>query len=194
MTFINWDKPFKLDLGNEFLHIPTYGNYGGANYSAGDFGKDPPLDQNGSYLSNKEVHNNKDVLDYLFYRHDVASDLADSPAEDRAKDLELIRRIGGLNDNQLDDPEVSFYAGAATIAFSARLLVNDPERALAKKLVPYMEDALDDIEAGLFGLSPTEFGKAISLLEKNGEVLEEVNFPGRAVDRIMDEFDDLFSV
>lgn len=187
MTFINWSKPFELELGNEFLLFPTYGNYGGANYSSGRFGGDPPLDQNGSYLSNKEVHNNKDFLDFLFYRHDVATDLADTPKEDKVKDLELIRRIGGLNENQLDDPEVSFYAGAATVAFSARLLVNDPEPGLAKKLVPYLEDALDNIETGLFGLSPKEFGKAISLLEESGEVLQEIDFPGRAVDRIIDD-------
>ena len=47
MTFINWNKPFEIELGNEFLlRIPTYGNYGGANYSSGKFGEDPPLDEN----------------------------------------------------------------------------------------------------------------------------------------------------
>jgi len=193
MTFINWNKPFKLELGNEFLHWPTYGNYGGPHWTSGRFGGDPPLDQNGSYLSNKEVHNNKGFLDYLFYRHDVASDLADTPKEEKAKDLELIRRIGDLTEKQLGDPEVSYYAGAATVFFSARLLVNDPEQALAKKLAPYLEDALDNIETGLFGLSPNEFIQAISVLEQNVEVLKEVDFPGRVVDRIIDDFDDFFS-
>lgn len=188
MTHINWDKTFNLELGGEFLHIPTYGNYGGPGYSSGRFGGNPPLDQDGSYLSNKELGNNKDALDYLFYRHDVAHDLADSTAEEQAADLALIRRIDNLSDKQLSDPEASLYAGAATVFFSADLLVNDPDRGLAKELVPHLKHALNDIETGLSDLSRREFVKAISLLEESVDVLQELNFPGGAVDAIIDDF------
>ena len=186
MTFINWNKPFELELGNEFLQIPTYGNYGGANYSSGKFGEDPPLDENGSYLSNKELDDNKDAADYQFYKHDVDELLANTPAEDRAADVKLVRRLD-LSDKQLDDPEAELYAGVATVAFSARLLVNNPRPALAEKLVPYLEDALDNIEAGLLGLSLKELNQARSVLEENVDVLQEIDFPGTRVDAIIDD-------
>jgi hypothetical protein len=187
MTYINWRKPFEYEVGNETFQFPTYGNYGGADYSSGRFGKAPPLDETGSYLSNRELDDNKDALDYRFYRHDVESSLADTPAEQEAADLRLIRSIDKLSDRQLADPEASLYAGLASIAIGGQALVNNPDRALADKLLPYLDNALDDIADGLAGLSPREFSKAISVLEDTVDTLENVNFPGRAVDRLVDE-------
>ncbi len=187
MTYINWNKPFEFELGNESLYAPTYGNYGGDDYSSGRFGKDAPLDQDGSYLSNRELDDNKDALDYLFYRHDVASTLAENSAEQKTADLTLIRGIGDLSDRQLDDPEASLYAGLATVALSGQLLLNHPKPALAERLVPYLEDALDNIETGLWDLSLEEFAEATALLTETVEVLQGVNFVGRAVDAIVDD-------
>jgi hypothetical protein len=187
MTYINWRKPFDIEIGNETFHFPTYGNYGGADYSSGRFGRAPPLDQDCSYLSNRELDDNKDALDYLFYRHDVGSYLADTPAEQQAADVRLIRGINDLSDKQLADPEARLYAGLASIAVGGQALVNNPDRALANKLLPYFDDALDDIADGLAGLRPKELVKAASVLEDTVDTLQEINFPGRAVDRLVDE-------
>lgn len=189
MTYINWDKPFAFELGSETLYIPTYGNYGGPNYSSGTFGRDPPLNQDGSYLSNRELDNNKDALDYLFYRHDVASSLADTPKEERAADLALIRRIGGLSDKQMADPEARLYAGAATIGIGAEILVEHPRKSLAEELQPYMEDAVDNILTGLSQLNPVEFTEATLLLSDVVDDLQDIDFKGRAVDKIFDDLD-----
>lgn len=65
--------------------------------------------------------------------------------------------------------------------------MNNPDRALANKLLPYLDDALDDIADGLAGLRPKELFKAASVLEDTVDTLQEINFPGRAVDRLVDE-------
>ena len=186
MTYINWGKPFEYEVGDETFSFPTYGNYGGAGYSAGEFGQNPPVDQSGSYLSDGELANNKDALDYRFYKHDVASDLANTPAEQKAADLKLIRSIDNLSDAQLSDPEASFYAGLATIAIGGQALANNPTSGFATKLLPYLDDALDNIEEGLSGLSQAERAKAVSVLEETVDALQDINFPGSAVDRIVD--------
>jgi hypothetical protein len=186
MTYINWGKPFEYEVGNETFSFPTYGNYGGAGYSTGKFGQNPPISQSGSYLSDGELADNKDALDYRFYKHDVASFFADTPAEQRAADLKLIRGIDNLSNAQLSDPEASFYAGLATIAIGGQALANNPSSAFANKFLPYLDDALDNIEGGLSGLSQTERAKAVSVLEETVDALQDINFPGSAVDRIVD--------
>ena len=187
MTYINWDKPFEIERGTATFSFPTYGNYGGADYSSGDFGQDPPLDQGGSYLSNKELDDNSDALDYLFYRHDVVSSLADSPAEQRAADVDLIRRIGDLSDKQLADPEASFYAGLATIGIGAQVLANDPSPFLIGQAEPFLEDALDNIETALSQFGLVEFILATELLTETVEALQEAGIGEELVDTIVDE-------
>jgi hypothetical protein len=179
MTYINWSKPFEVEVGNETFQFPTYGNYGGGGYSAGRFGKDPPVDEDGSYLSNRQLGNNKDALDYAFYRHDVDTQSADTTdAEQQAADLALLRRIGNLSDNELADPEASFYAGVATIAFAGVVVVNNPNPALADRVLPYINDGIDNIETGLSELSQGEVRKAISVLEEILDTFQDINFPG----------------
>ena len=186
MTYINWGKPFEYEVGDETFSFPTYGNYGGAGYSAGTFGQNPPVDQSSSYLSDGELADNKDALDYRFYKHDVASDLANTPAEQKAADLKLIRGIDNLSDAQLSDPEASFYAGLATIGIGGQALASNPSSAFANKLLPYLDDALDNIEDGLSGISQAERAKAVAVLEDTVDALQDINFPGSAVDRIVD--------
>jgi hypothetical protein len=65
-------------------------------------------------------------------------------------------------------------------------LANNPSSALANKLLPYLDDALDNIEDGLSGLSQAERAKAVSVLEETVDALQDINFPGSAVDRIVD--------
>jgi hypothetical protein len=185
MTYINWSKPFEFEAGGETFHFPTYGNYGGTHYSSGKFGKAPPVDQDGSYLSNRQLDDNKDALDYLFYKHDVASRLADNAAEQKAADLALLRSIDDLSGRQLADPEASLYAGLATIGIAGQVLANNPSPALADRLLPYLEDAVDNIATGLSGLNRKELAKARSVLEETIDTLQDINFPGSAVDTLI---------
>ena len=190
MTYINWSKPFKVEIENETFQFPTYGNYGGAGYSAGRFGKEPPLDENDSYLSDRELGNNKDALDYAFYRHDVGTGLADTAAEQQAADLALLRRIDNMSNKQLSDPEASLYAGAATIGIAGQALVRNPDAALANKVLPYINDAIDNIETGLSELNQGEARKATRVLEETLDTLQDINFPGSVLDSFVDRLAD----
>src|SRR5262249_23078084 len=92
MSHINWDKPFFFDpaTGNSVppgtpgaIGFPTYGNYGGGGYSAGEFGGALLTKPDGSPYSYTQLLNignaeqdPVDRMDYDFYRHDLLSKLA----------------------------------------------------------------------------------------------------------------------
>src|SRR3954452_192810 len=135
MTLINWEQPFYFalatgDTGGPYtgdpgtIPLPTYGNYGGADFSEGSFGGTPDTNTHGSpYLSFSALINDTDPsnnplspLDYAFYKHDVGTELASSPQETAAADLALIKDIQSLDRHgQLTDPEDSLYAGGTTL-------------------------------------------------------------------------------
>src|SRR5215212_8800233 len=158
MTFINWDKPFYLDPTtltpvespsqedtSGLIPVPTYGNWGGANYSQGDFGESPfaPLTPD-----EKPV----DALDKLFMKHDKASFLAgDDPASQAAADLALVQGILRLNDSKLSDPEASLYAGIATLAMIEQITVSGYSLPLPL-LLTAAADAYQNITYGLAGI------------------------------------------
>jgi hypothetical protein len=157
MTYINWDKQFLFEVDSIAFPVPTYGNYGGPLYSAGEFGGQLETKKNGKPLSDQQLDNNVDALDYLFYRHDV-----EDGANGTAADLALIRGISKLSDEQLADPEASLYAGLTTLTFSVLLLEDNP--LLAVRLIPYIHDALENIITGLAGLEPAELTVALTWL------------------------------
>src|SRR6185503_5539180 len=74
---INWDVTVRFDpndlqasasaLAQHGIKIPSYGNYGGANYTDGVEGGTTPEFGSPDYLANPP----KDALDQLFYMHDL---------------------------------------------------------------------------------------------------------------------------
>jgi hypothetical protein len=129
------------DLGSSLsAHGPTYGNYGGADYSGGVHlqpGQEPdysvqPIDE----------------LDTLFRTHDMSSEASGS--YDRAVgDLNLIIGIEKLSDTQLT-PEGHLYAGVATLAMLADIALGQghPEVLTPSIVATATESALENIAAG----------------------------------------------
>jgi len=157
MTYINWTKDvfidpvtFSASAGPSGIPVPTYGNYGGPDYSDGLVGGTiplsgalPPLDQ----------------LDALFFTHDLAYQLQPSANEIPSADLALIQGIESLTATGSLDAEASLYGGAAILGVISNMGLNGnlpspQELAVADATAAY------DIEYGLSHLSPTEQGLA----------------------------------
>ena len=157
MTYINWTKEvfidpvtFSASAGPGGIPIPTYGNYGGPDYSDGLVGGTippsgalPPVDQ----------------LDALFFAHDLAYQLQPSANEIPSADLALIHGIESLTTTGSLDAEASLYAGATILGVISFMALNGnlpspQELAVADATATY------DIEYGLSHLSPTEQGLA----------------------------------
>jgi Domain of unknown function (DUF4214) len=157
MTYINWTKEvfvdpitFAVSAEPGGIPIPTYGNYGGPDYSNGAVGGTIPL--TGALAP-------VDQLDALFFTHDLAYQLQPSANEIPTADLALIHGIESLTAAGSLDAEASFYAGATILGVISFMALNGnlpsaPELALANATASY------DIEYGLSHLSPTEQGLA----------------------------------
>ncbi len=181
MVYINWERTFPVDpstgevlpIGTTgALELPTYGNYGGGGYSAGQFGgqllttsSGKPLSQARLTALGSETEDPVDRLDYLFYRHDVASnDVGEAYTRGQAKaDVSLIKSLIGLDASY--DPEASLYAGGATLTMIGRLAVNDKLHLISPKvLIAAVEDAVGDIRYGLENLPREELAVALNTL------------------------------
>ncbi|WP_201865083.1 hypothetical protein [Microvirga soli] len=181
MALINWGRTFPVDpstgevlpVGTEgALDLPTYGNYGGGGYSAGEFGGKLLTASSGRPLSltrltklGSESEDPLDVLDYLFYRHDVASnDVGERYDRAQAKaDASLVKSLIKLDASY--DPEASFYAGGATLAMIGRIAINDKLHFLSPNLlITAVEDAVGDIQYGLENLPQQELIVALGAL------------------------------
>jgi hypothetical protein len=148
---INWDVAFHFDpltlrpAPSGGVAVPTYGEYGGPDYSEGAFGPlvapyEPPAD----------------ALDALFLAHDIASDAAATPAQQAAADLGLLRGVVALGPADLD-PEGSVYAGLTTLTMVGHLAAEGGLGLLSRgELSRAVLDAADDIGRGLAGLDPGE--------------------------------------
>ncbi|MDP8920660.1 MAG: hypothetical protein M3O00_17625 [Pseudomonadota bacterium] len=189
MAFINWDKTFPVDpstgevlpVGREgALELPTYGNYGGGGYSAGEFGgqllttsSGRPLSQTRLTTLGSKSEDPVDRLDYLFYRHDVASnDVGEAYTRGQARaDVSLIKSLIKLDASY--DPEASLYAGSASFAMIGRLAINDKLHLVSPKvLIAAVEDAVGDIQYGLENLPHQELVAAL------GKLFEPTSDPG----------------
>jgi hypothetical protein len=150
MTFINWDEtirfhPKELGPAKKGIPLPTYGNYGGPGYSAGEIGGTTPL------LNELTADTQpKDALDALFYTHDLAYE--QNPGSPTA-DLALIQGITALSDEQLADPEAQLYAGFATLALVGQLAVSGTLEQLDQSqlggVLAATQEAVENLEAGL---------------------------------------------
>ena len=108
--YINWTKDVFIDPvtltagpGPNGIPIPTYGNYGGPDYTDGSIGGTIPLGGGVAPV---------DQLDALFKAHDLAYQNSGA-TEDPSADLAVIHGIEYLTATHQLDAEASFYGGAA---------------------------------------------------------------------------------
>ncbi|WP_377119594.1 hypothetical protein [Microvirga arabica] len=138
MMSINWLVIVPTPKG---VDIPTYGNYGGPNYTDGRVlqpGEVTPL-------TTPPV----DALDALFREHDRAYGASADPLVLARADLALIRGIAGLTDAELSD-EAHLYGGAAQLAFIDQInnRWGHPELFQPGEEELLAQDALRNIEQG----------------------------------------------
>jgi hypothetical protein len=175
---INWLIPFE---GPEGFPIPTYGNYGGVNWSGGKFVADT---EPGDYSVQAE-----DALDAKFRTHDMAYD---HPGRlDRARaDIQLINDIRGLGEDEVTG-EGDAYGGAAMLAMLYQIAVvnKHPELLLTLDIEGIVDDAVDLIHQGSITPEPNEVAGLASWLGELSAALASVNHP--VTDRLAEELTDL---
>jgi len=165
MAHINWDKnPYDaVDDGTYFnldgIQVPTYGLNGGADWTLGQFGGST-LDDAGHPLKPEYV----DRIDKLFWFHDQAYDLNPTADVLPEADLKLASQLVKLNDNQLSDPEASFYAGITTVGMVYQIETTDPSLLSATQAAYFTADAYHNIEVGIAGMNTYEQVQALDLL------------------------------
>ena len=133
--FINWDVTIRFNPNSQEpstqhgIPVPSYGNYGGANYSAGvEGGTTPePMDLTPATLP-------KDPLDWLFYDHDlVYQHVQDGlvPQQDvlgaiALADAHLVEGMAALAQTGLE-PEALLYDAFATLGIAGKILSTPDE-------------------------------------------------------------------
>jgi hypothetical protein len=161
---INWEStlhfhPKTLGNAEKGIPLPTYGNYGGVNYSAGEVGGITP-DPDNPPASAPEA---KDDLDALFWDHDfVYQQFEDqAPGVDegtlRTADVTLIKGISALTftdpGDLAYDPEAGIYAGFATLAIAGQLAASGSldDFSLGDQLAVAfaVQEAIVNLESGL---------------------------------------------
>lgn len=143
---INW---LVLSPSVQGLQFPTYGNYGGLNYSGGetiDSGETPDF-----------TVEPVDALDALFKAHDQVYYQTTDPLTLAQADLVLIAGIAALDEDDLD-AEGQLYAGLATLTMLHQILVTHgrPEVLAGQDVREITESALDQIEDGGVDPEPNE--------------------------------------
>jgi hypothetical protein len=131
MSFINWDATFHFDshdplnaFATHGIPVPTYGNYGGPGYTAGQFGAKTPEP---SQLTPETQP--VDQLDQLFYQHDLVhqhfSDGAATFSDIVTADITLIVDMAALDYTDPGkpnyDPEAGLYEGLSTFGTVLKL-------------------------------------------------------------------------
>ncbi|GEO13468.1 hypothetical protein [Microvirga aerophila] len=175
---INWLIPFE---GPEGFPIPTYGKYGGVNWSGGKFVADT---EPGDYSVQPE-----DPLDRKFRKHDMAYDQPDKLLRAFA-DIKLIKGIQGLDENAVTG-EGDAYGGAAILAMLYQVAVvnKHPELLLTLDIEGIVNDAVDLIHQGSITPEPNEVAGLVSWLGELSVALASVNHP--ITDRLAEELADL---
>jgi hypothetical protein len=175
---INWLIPFE---GPEGFPIPTYGNYGGVNWSGGKF---VPNDVPGNYTVQPE-----DELDRQFQTHDMAYDQPGRLGRALA-DIKLIEDIRGLDEDAVTG-EGDAYGGAAMLAMLYQIAVvnKHPELLLTLDIEGIVNDAVDLIHQGSITPEPNEVAGLASWLGELSASLASVNHP--ITDRLAEELANL---
>ncbi|MGY3610938.1 MULTISPECIES: hypothetical protein [unclassified Bradyrhizobium] len=152
---INWEARSYFDpnspdsFATHGIPLPTYGNYGGPNYSAGEVGgkitgtsaDPPPVDQ----------------LDALFFRHDFAYQTSTEPSARAAADVQLVEGMHALTYTDPGDahydPEAGLYEGFATLGVVAQLAAGGVLQHLPLpdqlSIAEATREAVVNLEAGL---------------------------------------------
>ncbi|KLK89934.1 hypothetical protein AA309_28665, partial [Microvirga vignae] len=138
--------------------IPTYGEYGGPNYSDGHVlqpGEVPPLTTTPA-----------DDLDALYRAHDQVYRTSSDPLVLAQADLQLIRGIAQLSDAQLS-VEAHLYAGATQLALIDQIKnrYGHPELFLPGEEALLAQDALDNLQKGGINPEPNEIAAALDLYD-----------------------------
>jgi hypothetical protein len=168
---INW---LILTEGPEGIPVPTYGQYGGPNWSGGKFVGD---DEPGNYTVQP-----KDPLDKLFKDHDQAYDQPDTLLRAKA-DLLLIQDILRQSPDEVTG-EGDLYAGAAALAMLYQIAVVNgrPELLLKVDVEEIVHGAIDRIEEGRVTPEAHEIAGLVEWLGKIGQALAASDSPvARAV-------------
>jgi hypothetical protein len=129
---INWDvtvrfNPNSLDPSTHGIPIPTYGNYGGPNYTAGVVGGTTPEIPNPAPVND---------LDFLFWEHDLVyqhfKDGTATPTDIAQADVQLVESLNLLTQTEpelFNDPENLLYEGLAALTIGAKILTTPAELA-----------------------------------------------------------------
>jgi len=130
--FINWDVTARFDPNSlvpstHGIPIPSYGNYGGPNYTAGVENGTTPEPGSPDYLA----HPPKDPLDSLFYDHDlvyqqVKDGLVQDPNAIAKADVTLVEKMFALTQTHLE-PETLLYDAVATLSVGGKILTTPSE-------------------------------------------------------------------
>lgn len=156
---INFDQRPVSFLG---FPVPTYGEYGGPGYTAGEYSLPGSATDPDDYVLVKPI----DPLDALFKFHDMAYDPGlpgYNPAALPLADVALIKGISRIPNDQLD-ADAAIYAGLTTLAHVAQVELVAPDLLSDKQDVRYVWGALHDIQRGLDDLDPTELAYVAAAL------------------------------
>jgi hypothetical protein len=180
---INW---LILAPADQDLRVPTYGNYGGPDYTGGVLlrpGDTPSFTVKPT-----------DQLDALFLRHDRNVLAADTPLEQAKADLKLIKGIVALPADAVSG-EGDLYAGAAILAMIGRITIDDrrPDVLAKIDLPKTIGTAISLIEQGSIQPDAQETAALVAWLHQTGTALAESDHPlaGLAAGKILDLADRL---
>lgn len=163
---INW---LVLTEGPGGTPIPTYGNYGGPNWSGGEFVGD---DEPGNYTVQPE-----DPLDALFLTHDQAYDQPDTLLRAQA-DLRLIEGILQQSPDEVTG-EGDAYGGAAVLVMLYQIAVTNrhPELLTQVNTEAIVRGAIARIDEGSIQPDPEEVAALTTWLEQTSAVLADRDEP-----------------
>ncbi|TYO60802.1 hypothetical protein FXV83_41825 [Bradyrhizobium hipponense] len=150
--YINWDVTMRFDPNSlvpstqHGIPVPSYGNYGGVNYSAGQEGGTTPEVGSAAYLA----HPPKDDLDQLFYAHDlVYQHLRDGTAtvlQTFDADAKLLEGMYTLTQSEpalfANDPEALLYEAFATLGILGKIETTPGESEYLQSTLPQSEEQL----------------------------------------------------
>ena len=181
MAHINWDKPFFIDpttgesvppLTPGAIPFPTYGHYGGGNYSAGVFGGALITQPGGIPYSFAMLNavgtpdqDAVDIIDYFSYVHDVRSSQTGPVynALQAQADAQLLASVVAVDSHF--DPEAALYAGSISLGMIGSLALHGFLNVLSPfQLLGALTDAVKDIDYGLDHLPPAELADALNFI------------------------------
>jgi hypothetical protein len=126
--YINWDVTIRFDPNSlepstqHGIPVPSYGNYGGPNYTAGvEGGTTPEI----------PFPAPTDDLDLLFYNHDLVyqhfKDQAATIQDVAQADITLVESMYALMQDPTLDSEALLYASFATLGIVGKILTTPDE-------------------------------------------------------------------